>query len=59
MAPDAVGRAAERVRVQVSISRRGARLSMAEQLANDRQSEPGARADARVRVPQIVNGNAL
>jgi len=33
---------------------RRARLSMAEQLADNRQSEPGARAPALVRVPQVV-----
>jgi hypothetical protein len=50
MAANAVGRAAEWIRVKVRVARCRARLCVPQQLADDRQSEPGSRAYARVRV---------
>ena len=50
-----IGRAAERVGVEMRIALRRARARVTEQLADDRQPEAGAGTEARMRVPQIVN----
>jgi hypothetical protein len=58
-APDTVGGAAQRIRVKVRVARSGAGLRVPEQLADDRQPEPRASADARVRVAEIMKAAAV
>lgn len=43
--------------MRVTLSRRG--LRVAEQFADDREREPGSRANRGVRVAQIMNAQAL
>jgi hypothetical protein len=53
-----LGRASQRVRVQVRVALRRACLRVPEELANDRQPEAGPGAEACMGVPQVVNAKA-
>jgi hypothetical protein len=59
MAADAIGRAAQRVRVKMRVARCRARLRVPKQLADDRQPEPCSRADARTGMAQVVNADPV
>ena len=52
------GRLFERIIIEVGIALRRGALCVAEQLADNRQAKPGAGADRRVWVAQIVDSDA-
>jgi hypothetical protein len=54
-----VGRAPERVRVEVRISRDGSGLRMTQELSDDWQAEAGARANRCEGVPQVMDADAF
>jgi hypothetical protein len=56
---NALGGAPQRVVVEMRVSLRGGRLGVAEQLADNRQTEARAGPDASVRVLQVVNSNTM
>jgi hypothetical protein len=57
-AANLLGRAPQRVRVQVRVALRRACLCVPEELASDRQPEAGPGAEACMGVPQVVNAKA-
>ena len=54
-----IGRLSQGIGIKVRIAGRGFRMTVSEKLANDRQTEPSAGADAGVSAAQVMEADAL
>ena len=59
VATNSIRRPAERVRIKVRVAGCSGRLDVPQQLPDDWKPKPCASADARVRVPQVMDTNAV